>query len=118
MAEHPFDFLGRWSRLDDIELATLSTPDNCALLSEIVSLLEEPSSVQQTIISQDNFCDVVRRMRKVYEVGSTKLSRTIIYTRNLSDQGFREEANECFNKFINECPSPFYKNIAKNCISK
>jgi hypothetical protein len=111
-AEHPFDILGRWSRLSDDELTALATPDNCSLLLEIAALLEGPDHARN--IDTTGFRSVVRRMRHLYEDQSWRLGEVIISAEDLREQDRHIEANEILQRFIDGSPSPFYKQVARS----
>ena len=86
--------------------------ENRLVLEEIATLLGELDSAKE--IGERNFLRIVRKMRLSYEEQSRRLGEAIIHAEDLREQGNRNAANEILKQFMNQSPSPFYRDVARS----
>jgi hypothetical protein len=114
---HTFDHLKLWAALEDAKLQSLYSVENAQVLSEIVLLLGDGSE-RLADVTKDNFVALVREMRERYRIGSQQLGEAILKASELRDAGKTTKARHVYLEFLQQCPSRFYRRIARHQLSR
>lgn len=109
---HDFDYLRIWHRWSDAKLRSLYSDEVQAWLCRMQEALgsEEERTVDVNI---DNLPEVVRTLQKRASIGSKMLGLAITESAGLAKNGRLDEARSVFGQFLEDCPSAFYRQIAK-----
>jgi hypothetical protein len=75
-------------------------------------LMDKPFSA--TGVSFANFVPLVRELNELCASGSRQLGEAIIEAGDHKDAGRLQDAAAVFRRFMNACPSPFYRRIAEH----
>lgn len=110
---HCFDSLNEVARLSDNELEAYYSANSVEWMNEVIEFLADTRS-QNFAISQSSFVGLVREMHRSYLVGSKALGEAIIAAGELEDRSRIREAIAIYVRFIDMCPSKFFREIAQN----
>ncbi len=115
---HIFDEINEWSRLTDSEIEENYSDKSLQILEECFCLLADTPAVDVRQMDSKKFVNSVREMRKLYETGSRGLGQAIIAASAYLDSGDYERAESVYVNFLGNCPSKFYRDIAKHQLSE
>lgn len=108
-----FDYLRKWRTLSEDELSIISKEaESHEELRQLIELLGDENDKKE-IISEKTFPELVYRMNNKMVDGSRKLGKAIIEAGDHRDEGKIADAIFVFQKFVQECPSEFYRKIAR-----
>lgn len=114
---HDFDHLNEWALLSDEELQAQCSNDSLTLLKQVVDLLGNEQEAKAKV-SSESFVANVRAMRRRYEEGSLSLGQAILDAGDFVEQGDTDKALQVYARFIEQCPSKFYCDIAMSEMEK
>jgi hypothetical protein len=116
---HPddFDYLWTWRSATDEDLAIRCDEQSAAILRRLVTALGDERQRSEPITA-DNFVATVRSMERLCSDGSWALSDAILGAAKLLRRGEVAQAIELYQRFLDSCPSAFYRDIARGQIQK
>lgn len=108
-----FDQLAEWAQLEENELKSIHSAE----MSDVLGYLQKrlgPSYDWPKVITKEEISNVVTELQYLVKDGSRKLGAVIIEGCEMEENGNLTGAIEVFSKFVSECPSPCYVEVAKH----
>lgn len=106
-----FDFLDKLAELDKEALQKHHSAKNVAILRKLANGLNDKMVVPDDVTASV-FADLIYQLRKIKRTWSRKLGDIIIMASENKAQGDLNGAVLILEKFVKECSSSFYRNIA------
>ena len=108
-----FDALREWHHLSDGELRERFSEEVKVTLVEAAALLMD-RPLPGADVSAASFPGHVRRLNDLYAAGSRELGKAILQAGDHKDGGRIADAAAVLRRFVEACPSPFYRGIAQH----
>ena len=115
---HPFDHLNEWRQKSVDELVALGDEKNLVILQRVAELLHDATPESPLICTRENFAEITGKMIYLYINGSRALGNALLDAANELDNNNIGLAREIYCNFIEQCPSDFYRNIARSELKK
>jgi len=110
-----FDLLDELSLKSDAEIQKLVSPDLLAALDRIEAQLRTHPNGN---VDNSNLGSRIRNLKALRRLGSNALGEAILEASELADHRQLLEARDVYTRFIANCDSPLYREIAEQQLKK
>jgi hypothetical protein len=114
--EELFDLLDNLAQRDKETIKAHHSKENVDALKKMAIMLNDEMSISDNITSSA-FADSVYELRQIKQTWSRKLGDALIMASENKKSGDLDNALAILKRFIEDCPSLFYRDIASTQIS-
>lgn len=109
-----FGKLDELSQLSETELAGKFSNDNLSLVRDLMGELVRRIDDWGDLHRPDEFAKAIHHLREIKRTWSRNLGQLILESEETYRAGKTTEAMEMIDKFLDQCPSSFYREVAEN----